>query len=693
VLTVLMATRNGARTLPRVLEGYCALLAPPGGYRLIVVDNGSTDATRSIVESFADRLPLTYLFESRAGKNVALNTALGVALQAPHSDLLVLTDDDATPVPHWLRALAEAAEAQPDYALFGGAIVPDWEEPPADWVTRLVPLGLTFGITAPDLPEGPIFAGLIWGANMAVRRRVFDTGYRFDETVGPNGGAYAMGSETQLTRMLADHGEKAWFCPAALVAHFIRAHQLTETSVVQRAWRFGRGKFRQDRRGPYPYLFGVPRWMFSRYAVEMLRWVRATVRRDADARFLSRWEMAYLRGYLHEAWRGGPGPATRRVLITSFSGALGGMELRMAQEARILNAAGCPATLAPSDFPGGASWRQSLRQEGLDTGRLDLPPLFEQWQWRRLNRWRASLTGPARMRRHAPDLVHVAFCWTTYGLSALYVAQRCKLPTIISVHNAFPRQQLSSWHLPIARQAFSSVKGVYAVSASALQHFLAIYRDLIPADARLAVIPNSVDTERFKPSPAHRATARAGWGIPASGLVLGCVARLAEQKQPAALVALFAALQAQLPQLYLVLIGTGPLEPDLRADVRRRGLEHRVIFAGFQERVEELIPGLDLHILMSRNEGFGIATIEAMACGVPAVGTDVPGTADVLAGAPGGLLIPANDEAQAVAAVSDLLRDPARRAIMGQAGRADVIERFGEARVAELVRAFYRGIV
>jgi glycosyltransferase involved in cell wall biosynthesis len=693
VLTVLMATRNGASTLPKVLAGYCALVAPPGGYRLIVVDNGSTDQTRAIVESFQDRLPVTYLFEPRAGKNVALNTALGVALQQASTDLLVFTDDDATPVPQWLAELARAAVQQPDYALFGGAIVPDWEATPADWVTRLVPLGLTFGITGPDLPEGPIFAGLIWGANMAVRRRVFDTGYRFDETVGPNGGAYAMGSETQLTRMLADHGEKSWFCPAAVVGHYIRAHQLTEASVVQRAWRFGRGKFRQDRRGPYPYLFGVPRWMFSRYAVEVLRNARARLGGNADARFLSSWEMAYLRGYMHEAWRGGPGPSARRVLITSFSGALGGMELRMAQEARILNAAGCPATLAPSDFPGSATWRQALHSEGLETGRLNLPPVFEQWHWRRLNRWRAGLTGPTQMRRHAPDLVHVAFCWTTYGLSALYVAQRCRLPTIISVHNAFPQQQFNAWQLGFARQAFSTVKGVYAVSDSALQHFLANYRELIPADARLAVIPNSVDTNRFAPNDARRATARASWGIPADALVLGCVARLADQKQPAALVSLFATLHARLPNLYLVLIGTGPLEQDLRADVRRRGLEHRVVFAGFQQQVEQLIPGLDLHILMSRNEGFGIATIEAMACGVPAVGTQVPGTVDVLAGAPGGLLIPPNDEAVSAAAIEALLRDPARRAQMAVAGRADVIERFSEARVAGLVRAFYRGIV
>ena len=57
-MTVLLATRNGERVLSRTLEGYCRASAPPVGWKLVVVDNGSTDGTQRIIESFRRRLPL-----------------------------------------------------------------------------------------------------------------------------------------------------------------------------------------------------------------------------------------------------------------------------------------------------------------------------------------------------------------------------------------------------------------------------------------------------------------------------------------------------------------------------------------------------------------------------------------------------------------------------------------------------------
>ncbi|WP_229416194.1 glycosyltransferase family 2 protein [Pseudoduganella armeniaca] len=184
---MLMATFNGAATLPKVLEGYRHLLPPPGGWRLVVADNGSTDATAQVLAAHVGRLPLLTVLEPRRGKNAALNTALALALREPGAPahLFVFTDDDATPEPAWLLRLAEAAAAQPDCTMFGGAIVPDWAAAPPSWIERLVPLGLTFGITPPQQADGPIFPGLIWGANMALRRGLFEAGLRFDETIGP----------------------------------------------------------------------------------------------------------------------------------------------------------------------------------------------------------------------------------------------------------------------------------------------------------------------------------------------------------------------------------------------------------------------------------------------------------------------------------------------------------------------------
>ena len=76
MLTILMATYNGSGTLPDVLCAYPALESPDGGWELVIVDNGSSDNTKDIIASFHQRLPLTYLFEPRRGKNVALNTGL-----------------------------------------------------------------------------------------------------------------------------------------------------------------------------------------------------------------------------------------------------------------------------------------------------------------------------------------------------------------------------------------------------------------------------------------------------------------------------------------------------------------------------------------------------------------------------------------------------------------------------------------
>jgi glycosyltransferase involved in cell wall biosynthesis len=688
-----MATFNGAATLPKVLEGYRRLLPPPGGWRLVVADNGSTDATAQVLDAHAGQLPLLVALEPRRGKNAALNTALGVALREPGApdDLFVFTDDDATPEPAWLLRLAQAAAGQPDCTMFGGAIVPDWAARPPAWIERLVPLGLTFGITPPEQADGPVFPGLLWGANMALRRGLFDAGLRFDETIGPAAGAYAMGSETQLTRRLADAGHRAWFCAGARVAHHIRAHQLALPWVLQRAYRFGRGKFRQDCPGVFPELLGVPRWMLGRWMREAAGLVAARVRGDADAVFRRRWELAYLRGYFHEAWRAPP-PA-RRVLITSYSGELGGMELRMAQEAQFLKADGIDAVLGIRPFPGSADWASQLRARRVPVAEFAPPPVFEQWRWRRWNRWRAQVWSARALRRQRPDLVHVAFCWSAYGATALWLARRCALPAVISVHNTFPPGDVSAWHRPLLQDAFRAVRGVYGATESALQHFLALYRDYLPAGVRLAVIPNCVDITRFQPSAARRDAARQALGLPADALVLGSVARLSPQKRPEALVRLLHALRPRFPRLYLVLAGSGPLEAAVRRLAGELGVSGRVVFAGFRADVETLLPAFDVHLLLSQREGFGIATIEAMACGVPAVATDIPGNADVLRESPGGLLVPLDDDAAALTALAALLADPARRARMGEAGRADVERRFSMPRVQAQVQAFYRGLV
>jgi GT2 family glycosyltransferase len=245
---VVFATRNGARTLPRVLEGHAALRRRPD--QLVVVDNGSSDATPSVLAEAPTRhpnLPLTVLRELSSGKNRALNAALPLVADA---DLVAFTDDDAIPAPDWLDQLVAAAEAAPEHAVFGGAIRPDWMETPPAWILRWrVPLDICFAVNS-GLRTGPIAAQSVWGPNMAIRGAVLRAGHRFDTEVGPDGTAiYPMGSETEFTRRLERNGHRAWFTADAVVRHMVRPEQMRLEWVLGRAYRCGLGAARAELAG------------------------------------------------------------------------------------------------------------------------------------------------------------------------------------------------------------------------------------------------------------------------------------------------------------------------------------------------------------------------------------------------------------------------------------------------------------
>ena len=241
-LTILFATHNGERVVGRTLEGYCNLEPCNRRWKLVIVENGSTDSTSKIIDAFRTRLPLQLLRVPAPGKNRALN----VGLSEVEGRYLILTDDDAIPSPGLLREWAKVFERKPEIELFGGSIKPLFEAPPPKWLAKNE-FFYDMLFSARDLPEGSIDAASIYGPNMAVRTSVFERGFRFNENIGPNGSDpdYPMGSETELCRKLEKSGVLSWNAKEPLVYHIIRAHQVTETFWVKRAYRHGRGVARQ----------------------------------------------------------------------------------------------------------------------------------------------------------------------------------------------------------------------------------------------------------------------------------------------------------------------------------------------------------------------------------------------------------------------------------------------------------------
>jgi glycosyltransferase involved in cell wall biosynthesis len=295
MLTVLFATRNRADILRNVLEAYSQIRPPDSGWKMVVIDNGSTDTTSQVLASFARRLPLQSLIEPKPGKNFALNAGL----EHVEGDLTVLTDDDAFPKPDWLVQWRLAADTQISYSVFGGTILPRWETPPPPWIQWVEDKGPVYTLTDSSQEEGPIAPYLVFGPNMAIRSTLFESGVRFDSSIGPRGTDYPMGSETELVVRLGRAGHKAWFARNAVVEHFIRKGQLTQDWVLRRAIQWGRGRFRIS--PEQKLLFGVPRYLFRDLPKESALMAVAAISFRRDSLFQARWRFNTLRGMAIEA--------------------------------------------------------------------------------------------------------------------------------------------------------------------------------------------------------------------------------------------------------------------------------------------------------------------------------------------------------------------------------------------------------
>jgi len=247
-----------------VLQTFAELQVPPGGWRLFVIDNGSRDGTADVLRSWTDRLPLRPLHCATPGKNRALNTAL----PRLEGDLVVLTDDDVLPASDWLVRLRAAAEAHPEAAFLGGTVLPAWPGPMPAWLTEEA---VEFSVLYAQKrrPSGPCGAVDVFGPNMAIRRSIFDAGFRFAEHVGPDAtrALYAMGSETELLRRLEASGHAGWFAAEAQVGHIVRPEQVEEPWILARAYRYGLGEGRNHAgalASGRPVLAGLPAPLLAR---------------------------------------------------------------------------------------------------------------------------------------------------------------------------------------------------------------------------------------------------------------------------------------------------------------------------------------------------------------------------------------------------------------------------------------------
>jgi N-acetyl-alpha-D-glucosaminyl L-malate synthase BshA len=244
--------------------------------------------------------------------------------------------------------------------------------------------------------------------------------------------------------------------------------------------------------------------------------------------------------------------------------------------------------------------------------------------------------------------------------------------------------------LPITRFSILQSDGI-TVPSSYLQR--ATHENLdIPAEVPIEVIPNFVDAEHFvparpRPDVAHLFAGRAG-----RPHVIAHGSNFRPLKRVGDVVRVFAEVR-RVVDAVLVLVGDGPDRPRVEALARELGVAVDVAFLGEQRDFVEVLQAADVFLLPSEVESFGLAALEALACGVPVVATSAGGVPEVVSDGEWGFLHAVGDLGAMAASVRRLCEDPLLWERMSRAARARVEAVWRPGPMVDRYEAFYRRII
>jgi len=209
------------------------------------------------------------------------------------------------------------------------------------------------------------------------------------------------------------------------------------------------------------------------------------------------------------------------------------------------------------------------------------------------------------------------------------------------------------------------------------------------------VIHHGIDTTRYAP-PADRAAAWRESGLPGR-FGIGCFGRVRAQKGTDVFVAAMCRLLPRYPDFTAVVIGEvddASFEAKLKADAEAAGLSNRIVFLGYRP-IEELplwYQRISIYAFCSRNEGFGLTLLEAMAAEAALVASRAGAADVVVTEGETGMLVPSGDADAMTAALESLMRDPVRAEQMGRSARVRVTSEFSIDVEAGRIAALYRQV-
>jgi glycosyltransferase involved in cell wall biosynthesis len=250
-VSVIVSTRDRAHYLPEVLRTLAAqdCDAP---FEVIVIDNGSTDGTPTLLREWCDRDPR---FRTAREPKPGLSRGKNAGIRIARAPLLLFTDDDVRVDPRWVTSYLTLFSGQEKSALLlaGGPIIPiphdlgGWQA----WLSEpaLADVGMLDHREQRELQKFEY----VWGGNMAVRRSLFERFGCWDESAGLQGKGRVTREDseffedTELQDRVRNAGESTWFCSGAVVHHRVDRGSVTPRRICSTAFLRGRNDFWQQR--------------------------------------------------------------------------------------------------------------------------------------------------------------------------------------------------------------------------------------------------------------------------------------------------------------------------------------------------------------------------------------------------------------------------------------------------------------
>lgn len=230
-ISAVICTLNRAAYLEKAISSLVNQTLHCDLYEIIVVDSGSNDNTKVIIESFEHLGTFRFISEPIKGLSQARNTGW----QNAHGKYIAFLDDDAIACPEWLSRIVKAFETvQPQPGSVGGKVIPIWEAKRPDWLSKQLELPLTIV----DWVDKPTFLTEDYqdlrGTNVAYPRELLQRFGGFNTSLGRKGGTLLSNDEKLLNRCLKRHNLQRYYNPEICVQHHVPAERLVKQWFYKR---------------------------------------------------------------------------------------------------------------------------------------------------------------------------------------------------------------------------------------------------------------------------------------------------------------------------------------------------------------------------------------------------------------------------------------------------------------------------